>query len=210
MQNAIMIAPNMARRGLPFSSLPVILRAMTRTPLIATAALAISAAVYSTRAQTNVATATVATAPAAGNPPAAVTVALREQWRSSCIAGRRAICGKILRVFPDGLLIESGYTNLLRQPLTKSWLVPRSVIASRAPNLVESREPGAICVGTVMLTDLPRGKPHPYDYVILTGYPAGEFTYLSVGTIQKTVRRFSASLGQAVKANLAAAEQAAK
>ena len=76
--------------------------------------------------------------------------------------------------------------------------------AVRAENLVETREPGALCVGTVFLTDLPRGKPHPYDYVIIAGYPAGEHTYTSVGTIQKTVRRFSANLDKAVKANLAA------
>jgi len=174
--------------------------------MITIVALAISAAVYSTQAQTN-----AATAPASSNAPVTLTVALREQSRSACIAGRRAICGKILRVFPNGLLIESGYASLLREPKTKSWIVPGSVVASREPNLVEAREPGTICVGTVFLTDLPpRGKPHQYDYVVITGYPAGTYTYTSVGTIQKTVRRFSANLNEAVKASLAAAGQAAK
>jgi hypothetical protein len=133
---------------------------------------------------------------------------LSEQWRAKCIAERRSIRGKILRIFPDGILVESGYTNLLRQPLTKSWLVPGTVTATRVENLVENREPGALCVGTVFITDLPRGKPKQYDYVILAGYPTGEFTYTSVGTIRKTVRRFSANLDKAVRTNLAEAKAA--
>ncbi len=127
---------------------------------------------------------------------------LKEQMRSRCIAGRRSICGRIIRVLPEGVLVEAGYTNLLREPLTKSWLVPGSVIANLAPNPVESKEPGAICFGTVFLTDLPRGKPHVYDYVILAGYPTGEMTYTLVG-INKTARRFSANLDKAVNFNLA-------
>jgi hypothetical protein len=123
---------------------------------------------------------------------------LKEQIRGRCLEGRRSICGKIVRIFPEGLLVEAGYTNLLREPLTKSWLVPGTVTASPAPNVVESREPGAICVGTVFLTDLPRGKPKLYDYVILAGYPTGETTYTTVGSIKKTARRFSANLDKAV------------
>jgi uncharacterized repeat protein (TIGR03806 family) len=125
-----------------------------------------------------------------------------EQVRAECLAGRRMICGKILRILPDGLVIESGYTDLLRPPLTDSWLVPGDVSATRPPNLVESREPGAVCIGTVLLTDLPRARgkmPKPFDYVILLGYPAGEATYTSIGTVQKTVRRFTGTLTAAVK-----------
>src|SRR6185312_11279316 len=92
----------------------------------------------------------------------AASAELKEQIRSRCIAERRSICGRIIRIFPDGLLVEAGYTNLVREPLMKSWLIPATVTASLAPNLVESKEPGAICVGTVFLTDLPRGKPHLY------------------------------------------------
>ena len=132
------------------------------------------------------------------------TLKVSEQLREECIIERRSICGKIIQIFPNGILVESGYTNLARGKLTRSWLVPGSVVASRSPNLVESREPGALCVGTVFLTDLPRGKPHQYDYVVLAGYPAGVFTYTSVGTIQKTVRRFSASLDKAVKVGMTA------
>jgi hypothetical protein len=157
--------------------------------------------VFCASAQTNA----PATNPPLTNPGPAFE--LREQLRAACLIGRRSICGKILRVFPNGLLVECGYTNLLREPLTKSWLVPGSVISSRAENLVESKEPGALCVGTVFITDLPRGKPHQYDYVILAGYPTGDVTYNSVGSIRKTVRRFSANLDKAVQANLAAASE---
>ncbi len=142
--------------------------------------------------------------PAGSGLAPSTTLGLAEQVRAKCIAERRSICGRILRIFPEGLLVESGYTNLVREPLTKSWLVPGQVSASRAENLVETRAPGAVCVGTVLLTDLPRGKPRQYDYVIIAGYPSGEFTYNSVGSVRKTVRRFSANLEKAVRARLAA------
>ena len=151
-------------------------------------------------------------------PPAAKAVATRvetnlpalrrqraEAMRAVCIQGRRSICGKIIQVLPEGLVVESGYTNLLREPLTRSWLIPGTVTASRANGLQESSEPGSIVVGPVLLTDLPkaRGKsPRQYDYVIIEGYPAGQFTYTSVGTVQHTVRRFSAQLVKAVELNL--------
>ncbi len=130
-----------------------------------------------------------------------------EQVRNDCILGRRLICGKILQVSPGGLVVESGYTNLLREPLTSSWLVPGTVTASRAANLMEANIPGAVCVGTIYLTDLPKRRnlqPKKYDYVIIEGYPAGQFTYTSVGSIRKTVRRFSAQLSEAVVLNLQA------
>jgi len=86
--------------------------------------------------------------------------------------------------------------------------VPGTVQATRAPNLVEGREPEAICVGPIFLVDLPKGhgpgpKPKQYDYVILLGYPAGRHTYHSVGTITKTVRQYSATLAKAVNRDLA-------
>jgi hypothetical protein len=155
----------------------------------------------SARAQTNA----PASADVAARQKEISRIELKEQIRSQCLEGRRSICGKILRILPEGVLVEAGYTNLLREPLTKSWLVPATVTASPAQNLVEGKEPGAICAGTVFITDLPRGKPHRYDYVILCGYPTGETSYTSVGTLKKTVRRFSANLDKAVAANLTAA-----
>jgi hypothetical protein len=165
-------------------------------------ALRFFATTFSAGAQTN----TPPTNPA--SPANAVKAPdRRERMRAECIDGRRSICGKILRIFPNGILVESGYTNLLREPLTRSWLVPGTVTATRAEHLVESREPGALCIGTVFLTNLPRGRPKQYDYVIICGYPTGEFTYTSVGEVRKTVRRFSANLEKAVQANLAAAQE---
>ena len=129
----------------------------------------------------------------------------REKVRLMCIEGRRLVCGKILEVLPDGLVVDSGYTDLLRQPLIQSWLVPGTVKASRAENLLEENKPGANCIGLVFLTNLPKGKkfkPAQYDYVIIEGYPAGQYTYTSVGSVQRTVRQFSASLNAAVNWNL--------
>ena len=137
-------------------------------------------------------------------PPSATT--RTEQIRAECLQGRRIVCGKILKVLPAGLVVESGYPDLLRPPLNKSWLVPGSVSVARADSLVEGREPESVCVGVVFLTDVPKSrgaaaKPKPYDYVILLGYPAGQYTYDSVGTVKKTVRRFSANLLKAVNLN---------
>jgi hypothetical protein len=131
-----------------------------------------------------------------------------EKIRDDCIQGRRIICGRIVKILPDGLVVDSGYTNLMRAPLNKSWLVPGTVQATRAANLVEANEPGCACVGLVFLTALPKSrsaKPHLYDYVVIQGYPAGQYTYTSVGTIQHTVRRFTAALSSAVRINRAAA-----
>ena len=82
------------------------------------------------------------------------------------------------KVFPDGLVVDSGYTNLMRPPLSRSWLVPGAAQAARASSLVEAREPGSVCVGLVFVTALPRSrlpKPRPYDYVVLQAYPAGQY-----------------------------------
>ncbi|MDB6068587.1 MAG: hypothetical protein JWR26_4795 [Pedosphaera sp.] len=120
--------------------------------------------------------------------------------RLECIQNRRAICGKILKVLPDGLVIQSGYTNLMRAPLNRSWLVPGSVNEQPAADLVEDNQPDCVCIGLIFLTDLPK-KPEPklYDYVNLTGYPTGQYTYTSVGDVRRTVRRFSASLPNAIE-----------
>jgi hypothetical protein len=131
-----------------------------------------------------------------------LTARRTEEIRTECLQGRRLICGKILKVFPEGLVVESGYTNLLREPLAKSWLVRATVTASRAPNLVEGKEPGCIAAGLVFLTNLPKAhgtRPQQYDYVVIEGYPAGETTYTSIGEVKRTVRRFAATLPKAVQ-----------
>jgi hypothetical protein len=143
--------------------------------------------------------------------PRLSAAAFAEKIRAGCIAGRRSICGRILKILPEGLVVESGYPSLRREALSRSWLVPGTVVAARDPSLVESREPGALGVGLVFLTDFPksrRAKPKPYDYVVIEAFPAGEFTYASVGDVHRTVRRFSAVLEKAVKINWDAATKA--
>jgi hypothetical protein len=117
--------------------------------------------------------------------------------RSNCIQNRRIICGRIVKMLPGGLIVDSGYTDLMRQPLESNWLIPGTVETHRAPNLVEKNEPDCACAGLVFLTDIPRSrraKPKVLDYVVLEGFPTGNFTYNSVGNVQRTVRRFSCSL----------------
>jgi hypothetical protein len=132
-----------------------------------------------------------------------------EKIRADCVQGRRTICGKILKILPDGLVVESGYTNLMRAPLSRSWLAPGTVQATREVDLVEGNEPGCVCTGLVFLTALPKSrstaKPKPYDYVVIQAYPAGQYTYTSVGTLQRTVRRFAAALPAAIRLNRDAA-----
>jgi len=127
---------------------------------------------------------------------------LSESVRAECIRGRRVICGKVLEIVKGGLIVESGYTSLLRPPLTQSWVAPATVAATRDPNAIESTEPGAVCVGTIFLTDVPRSPvPHQFDYVTIMGYPAGIYSYSPVPSITNEVRRFSAGLETAVNLN---------
>ncbi len=146
----------------------------------------------------------------ANNPPftSSTNLDLRaEQIRAAGIQGRRLICGRILKILPDGLVVESGYTSLLRPELSHSWLVPGTIQASPDPHLVEGREPGDVATGLVFLTDIPktRGlKPKAYDYVVIQAFPAGQYTYTSVGNIQRTIRRFACGLETAVRLTLEA------
>ena len=125
-----------------------------------------------------------------------------EKVRQACIENRRMICGKIIKIQSDGLVIDSGYTNLTRYPLNRSWLVPGTAVAARATNVIEGRQPDSICMGLVFLTDLPRStgpKPKLYAFVNLEAFPMGQYTYSSVGDLQRTVRRFSCKLTKAVE-----------
>ena len=127
-----------------------------------------------------------------------------EEMRAVCIQNRRLICGKILKVLPDGLVVDSGYTNLMRPPLNQSWLIPGTAEATRATNLVEANQPDAVCLGLVFLTDLPKtpgAKPKVFDYVNLEGFPMGQYTYTSVGDLRRTVRRFTTKVANSVRWN---------
>ena len=126
-----------------------------------------------------------------------------EQLRAQCIQNRRLICGKIVKILPDGIVVDSGYTNLMRPPLNSSWLIPGAASAERAKNFVEKAGPDSICAGLVFVTDLPRPprgmKVKLFDYVILDGFPMGKYDYHSVGTVQHSIRKFSNKVTTAVR-----------
>jgi hypothetical protein len=152
-------------------------------------------------AKTVVAPVTAPPAPAAKSMPGP------EQIRAECIEGRRLVCGKVLKVLPDGLVVDSGYSDLLRQPLMESWVIPGTVSASRDPASIELKQPGAPCIGWIFLTDIPkRPKVKNFDYVVIMAYPAGQYVYAPVPNMTKTIRRFSAGLDTAVKLSLPAGQ----
>jgi hypothetical protein len=142
--------------------------------------------------------------PATNPPPAAVRA---EQIRADLIQNRRLICGRILKLLPEGVVVDSGYTNLLLAPLNRAWLIPATAVVPRDHASVESQTPDAVCVGLVFLTDLPKTpglKPKQFDYVSLEGFPTGQFTYTSVADLQRTVRKFTTKINLAVRAQLEA------
>jgi len=146
-------------------------------------------------------TAVSSATPVPVDPVVAATDVRAEQIRMDCIQGRRLICGRVLKVTPTGLVMDSGYTDLLRPPLGQSWVIPGTVTASRDPNVLERNEPGAPAIGLVFLTDIPKrgGKPKNFDFVVLIGYPAGQYIYTPVPGVEKPIRRFAAGLASAVK-----------
>jgi hypothetical protein len=125
---------------------------------------------------------------------------LAEQVRTHCIEGRRYVAGRVLQVLPEGLIVDSGYSQLLSPPLNRSWLVSSTVSINRNASAVEEIKPDAVCVGVVLLSDYPkRPAVKAYDYVVMHAYPAGEFAYTPVQGVHKNIRRFSASLARAVE-----------
>jgi hypothetical protein len=125
--------------------------------------------------------------------------------RSVCINGRRCICGKVIKIVPEGLVVESGYTALMNPPFTGSWVIPSGALVNRDPKLIERDEPASPCIGTVLLTDFTkRPTVKLYDYVLLQGYPAGEYHYIPVPGVEKQLRRFAGGLETAVKTKMAA------
>jgi hypothetical protein len=151
-------------------------------------------------------TAAPATAlPVTVDPMVAARAERAEQIRTGCIANRRLICGRVLEVATNGLVVDSGYTDLLRPPLGQSWVIPGSASASRDPHRLELNQPASPCIGLVFLTDVPRRpKPGKYDFVVLIGYPAGEYTYQPLPGVEKPIRKFAGGLATAVKLQLQA------
>ncbi len=129
-----------------------------------------------------------------------------EEIRKACIEDRRRVCGRIVKVLPEGLVIDSGYTNLMRESVPRSWLIPGAVQASRPASLIEAKQPGSMCVGLVFLTDIPKGqgaRPAVNDYVNVEAFPVGPHAYVSVAELKRTVRGFSFKLARSVDWRLA-------
>jgi hypothetical protein len=133
-------------------------------------------------------------------------IAVREhrtaQLRAACINGRRCVCGKVIQIVPEGLIVESGYTALMEPPFIGSWLIPGGALVSRDSKLIERNEPASPCIGTVLLTDFPkRPTVKLYDYVLLQAYPAGEYLYSPVPGVEKQIRKFAGGLDTAAGVN---------
>src|SRR5260370_3856798 len=186
---------------------PMLTRLKTGLLVVAMAALAQTNNVASTNRSFGIPSAPPGQFQSQTNQSRSITQRV-EEIRLDCIQHRRIICGKILKILPDGLVVDSGYTNLMRPPLNLSWVVPGTVTSRRATNLVKGTPPESVCIGLVFLTGLPK-KPVPklYDYVNLVGYPMGQYTYTSVGDLRRTVRKFSAKLANAVQWKLDDAEK---
>ena len=134
-------------------------------------------------------------------------LALSEQIRHECIQGRRHICGRVLEVTKAGLVVDSGYPQLLRPPFNRTWVTRGVVSLHRPAALLERDAPDAIAVGLVFVSDFPRRPAvHQYDYVALNGYPAGTHTYAPAPGVTKTIRHFSGGLETAVRLDLPAAK----
>jgi uncharacterized repeat protein (TIGR03806 family) len=134
-----------------------------------------------------------------------------QQIRNQCIEGRRYICGRVLQVTPKGLVVDSGYPTLLQTPLNHSWLNHANVAPVRPAAMLEGSAPDSIAVGLVFLTDIPKRPPvHVYDYIALHGYPAGQYDYVPVPGVKKTIRRFAGGLETAVRLNTRTNQPAAR
>src|SRR5258706_14019707 len=128
--------------------------------------------------------------------------------RAACINGRRCVCGKVIKIVPEGLIVDSGYTALMDPPFTQSWVISGGALVNRDAKLLERSEPASPCIGTVLLTDFPRRPAVKlYDYVLLQAYPAGEYLYTPVPGVQKPIRKFTGGLDSAVKIKLETAEK---
>ena len=125
--------------------------------------------------------------------------------RAACINGRRCVCGKVIKIVPEGLIVESGYTALMEPPFTGAWVIPSGALVNRNSKLIERNEPASPCIGTVLFADFPkRPAVKLYDYVLLQGYPAGEYLYTPVPGVEKQIRKFAGGLDTAVKIKIAA------
>jgi hypothetical protein len=157
--------------------------------------LIVFSAMLPAMAQTNV-------SPSTNQTPALDQRAVAE-LRTACINGRRCVCGKVIKIVPEGVIVDSGYTALMDPPFTQAWVIPGGALVNRDSKLLERNEPASPCIGTVLLTDFPRRPAVKlYDYVLLQAYPAGEYLYTPVPGVEKPIRKFAGGLDTAVRARL--------
>lgn len=122
-----------------------------------------------------------------------------EKIRAACIEGRRYVAGRVMQVTTNGLAVDSGYASLLQPPFNQSWVVRSTASVEKDSHMVEENHPDAVCVGLVWLANTPkRPQLKLYDYVVIHAYPAGEQIYRPVPGVEKKLRRFSASLENAI------------
>ena len=135
--------------------------------------------------------------------PALTPAQRAEVIRTNCLQGARYICGRVLQIRTNGVVVDSGYTDLMDVHYRQLWRVPGTASVHRDPAMVEISRPGAPCVGLVFLTDLPRRPPlRLYDYVSIHAYPVGQYTYTPVPGVQKTIREFAVRLSMAMHLQL--------
>jgi hypothetical protein len=128
---------------------------------------------------------------------------LAEKVRAECIEARRYVAGRVIEITANGLIVESGYSALLQPPFNQSWVVRGNATVAKDLDTPEEKHPDAVCRGLVLLTSTPRRpKVKPYDYVVIHAYPAGEDLYRPVPGVEKTIRRYSASLETAVQSEV--------
>jgi hypothetical protein len=167
----------------------------------------LSVTVQFAHAQTNLNTNSQSPASTNNDISTPSSAARSEEIRATCVEGRRYICGKVMQIVPEGLVVDSGYADLLNPPLNKSWIVPGAASLTRNPAAIEEKKSDAICIGLVFVTAFPKKpKVNEYDYVTLHVYPCGEYRYTPVPGVEKKIRRFSGSLELAVKLNLQKSE----
>jgi hypothetical protein len=174
--------------------------------MVAKFAIMLSLTVFTGLAETSAATSTNSPTPSGSlSAPAQPfnSDQRAEQIRTACIEGRRFISGRVVQVTPEGLVVDSGYKQLLSPPFNHSWVVRGTASVDRDPHAVEQKKPDAVCVGLVFLSNIPkRPAVRNYDYVVIHGYPTGDHVYVPVPGVEKTIRGFSASLERAVQINL--------
>ena len=111
----------------------------------------------------------------------------------------RTVSGKIIQKIPEGLLVESGQSEIDQVGHTDvEFDRMGNMSTSTTATLQEGDTARSLCLGLVLLEDHPRYDQLVDDnVVVILAYPDGQFSYKSVGGGQKTVRKFTADFNRA-------------